>query len=124
MPFIASRRPEANTSEGRVRTAAKLLLPLIQSKGIGPTHPHTQADGIISYLAHAHGLDSVQILFPYPEVIATSAACMTRSATAIRSCLPLELRTGWRAAEACACHEDERQAPFWSLRCDSAPRQT
>ena len=69
-------------------------------------------DGLLPFLAHSLGYDTLQVQFPFPEMIAARSECM-HSVRSIRTCVPVSLRAGWHASRPCACSED-----VLSLNCD------
>ena len=61
------------------------------------------------YAAHVLGYDSLQLLARHPlsgpgELVVTSAPCAHAPAP-LRACVPLEIRTGWRANRPCRCDD-------------------
>ena len=71
-------------------------------------------DGLIPFLAHQLGLGTVQVQFPWPELIITTDSCMHPKCE-IQTCLPVDLRLGWRASEPCECSER-----LLGLNCDAS----
>ena len=73
-------------------------------------------DGFLPYLAHSLAYDTLQVQFPFPELIVARSECM-HGERSIRTCVPVRLSAGWQANRPCTCSED-----VLSLNCDSTSR--